>query len=139
MVDGSGLDRSDRVTCQLIQAALQRSGPGGAIGRGLAVAGQNGTLFHRLIGTPAAGRLLGKTGSLEGVSALSGFVLPPSAPAGASAGGAAAGAATVTFSLIFNAVPSTAAGDALCDRIGVLLAQFPQAPPVAQLAPMAPA
>ena len=139
MVDGSGLDRSDRVTCQLIEAALQRSGPAGGIGRGLAVAGQNGTLFHRLSGTPAAGRLLGKTGSLEGVSALSGFVLPTAPPAGAGAGGAAAGGATVTFSLIFNSVASTAAGDALCDRIAVLLAQFPQAPPVAQLAPVAPA
>jgi hypothetical protein len=42
----------------------------------------------------------------------------------------------VAFSLILNGVANLAAGDALCDRIGVLLAQFPEAPPLAALAPL---
>jgi len=134
MADGSGLDRSDRVTCHLIVAALQRSGPSGAIGQGLPVAGQSGTLFKRMIGTVAAGRLHAKTGTLDGVSALSGFVLPASPAAAASA--TTAGATTLTFSLISNSVLGDAAGDALGNRVGVLLAQFPQAPPIAQLAPL---
>lgn len=143
MVDGSGLDRSDRVTCQLIVAALERSGPDGPIGRGLAIAGKTGTMYHRLVGTPAAGRLRAKTGSLEGVAALSGFVTPvadsgsPPSTTPASAPGAAGAAPAVAFSLVFNSVPSLGAGDALCDRIALLLAQFPQVPPIADLAPRA--
>ncbi len=133
MVDGSGLDRSDRVTCQLIVAALVRSGPDGALGKGLAVAGMSGTLFRRFNGTPAAGRLRAKTGSLEGVAALSGFVTPAPTPASATS---AAGSGGMAFSLITNSAPSTAAGDALGDRVGLLLAQFPQAPPIATLAPV---
>jgi D-alanyl-D-alanine carboxypeptidase/D-alanyl-D-alanine-endopeptidase (penicillin-binding protein 4) len=143
MVDGSGLDRGDRVTCQLVLAALLRSGPSGAIGQGLAIAGKTGTLFQRFVGTPAAGRLRAKTGSLEGASALSGFVLPlANAVAAASAPGTSTATASTTtgngmaFSLILNGVPSLATGDALCDRIGLLLAQFPQAPPLATLAPL---
>jgi len=132
MVDGSGLDRSDRVTCQLILAVLQRSGPNGAIGQGLPVAGKTGTLFQRMNGTPAAGRLRAKTGTLDGVSALSGFVLPAAGlPASTSLS-----ESDLAFSLIDNAAPNDAAGEALGDRVGVLLAQFPQAPPITQLAPL---
>lgn len=133
MVDGSGLDRTDRVTCQLILATLMRSGPDGAVGKGLAVAGMTGTLFRRFIGTAAAGRLRAKTGSLEGVAALSGFVTPAPTPASATS---AAGTTGVAFSLITNSAPSMAAGDALGDRVGGLLAQFPQAPPIATMAPI---
>jgi D-alanyl-D-alanine carboxypeptidase/D-alanyl-D-alanine-endopeptidase (penicillin-binding protein 4) len=132
MVDGSGLDRSDRVTCQLILAALDRTGPDGALGRGLAVAGQSGTLVHRMAGTAAAGRLRAKTGSLDGVSALSGFVTPPagsSSPLGTLAGSG------VAFSLISNAAPAASASEPLGDRVGVLLAQFPQVPSLALLGP----
>jgi D-alanyl-D-alanine carboxypeptidase/D-alanyl-D-alanine-endopeptidase (penicillin-binding protein 4) len=143
MVDGSGLDRSDRVTCQLILAVLQRSGPNGAIGQGLPVAGKTGTLFQRMNGTPAAGRLRAKTGTLDGVSALSGFVLPASASASTSAASAsvsaassAASGADVTFSFINNAAPDDAIGEALGDRVGVLLAQFPEAPPITELEPL---
>jgi len=39
----------------------------------LTVAGRNGTLRRRLRGTAAAGRCSGKTGTLRGVSALSGY------------------------------------------------------------------
>jgi D-alanyl-D-alanine carboxypeptidase/D-alanyl-D-alanine-endopeptidase (penicillin-binding protein 4) len=132
MVDGSGLDRGNRVTCQLILAALMRSGPDGALARDLPVAAKSGTLINRMAGTPAAGRLRAKTGTLDGVAALSGFVTPPpgsSSPNGASSPGA------VTFSLITNAAPSVAAGERLGNLVGAGLAQFPQVPPIAALAP----
>ncbi len=41
----------------------------------LAVAGQTGTLARRMRGTAAAGRCRGKTGTINGVSALSGYCL----------------------------------------------------------------
>jgi serine-type D-Ala-D-Ala carboxypeptidase/endopeptidase (penicillin-binding protein 4) len=130
-VDGSGLDRSDRATCQLILAALVRGGPQGPLSKGLSVAGQTGTLEKRMAGTPAAGRLRAKTGSLSGVSALSGFVDPiPSVAPGA------AQPPPVAFTLVINGQPSQAIGEGLEDRIGVLLAQYPQAPSADQLAPL---
>jgi D-alanyl-D-alanine carboxypeptidase/D-alanyl-D-alanine-endopeptidase (penicillin-binding protein 4) len=139
-VDGSGLDRADRASCQLIMDVLERSGPNGALAKGLPIAGQTGTLEKRLIGTPAAGRVEAKTGRLEGVSALSGFVLPATpAPPGTTGQTATTGerSADVAFSLIINNVPSMA-GDALADKIGVLLTQYPQAPPAAQFGPLPP-
>ena len=132
MVDGSGLDRTDRASCQLILSALQRSGAKGALGKGLAVAGQTGTLEKRLVGTVAAGRVRAKTGSLEGVSALSGFVTPAVAASGAIAGAAP----DVAFSLLVNGLPNQGAGDALGDRVAILLSQFPQAPPASALGPL---
>ncbi len=41
----------------------------------------------------------------------------------------------VAFSLLSNNVVSVAAGEALGNTVGVLLAQFPQVPPLDQLAP----
>jgi D-alanyl-D-alanine carboxypeptidase/D-alanyl-D-alanine-endopeptidase (penicillin-binding protein 4) len=74
--DGSGLDRGNRVTCRILVAAL-------ALGvrpelrelwDGLPVAGQTGTLFDQLGDTRLAGKMRGKTGSLDGVSGLIGMV-----------------------------------------------------------------
>ena len=47
--DGSGLDRSDRVTCDLLQQLLVTSGEGGALDKALPVAGGNGTLHRRFV------------------------------------------------------------------------------------------
>ena len=65
--DGSGLDRGDRVTCNLIQADLEHARRRQRGGRGLPIAGQTGTLRDRMRGTPAAGRLRAKTGTLDDV------------------------------------------------------------------------
>jgi D-alanyl-D-alanine carboxypeptidase/D-alanyl-D-alanine-endopeptidase (penicillin-binding protein 4) len=140
-VDGSGLDRSDRASCQLIMATLQRSGPDGLLARGLPVAGQTGTLEDRFRGTAAAGRLEAKTGTLDGVSALSGFVLPlpgsrPGAPGPQKVGAGAGPAPSLTFSMIVNRLPSKATGEALEDRVGAILAQYPEAPSLTELLPL---
>ena len=72
ILDGSGLSDTQRVTCRLLTYAVaQRTR---VLDDGLPVAGQTGTLRNRLRGTPAEGRLRGKTGSLDGVSALAGVV-----------------------------------------------------------------
>ncbi|HXY91736.1 MAG TPA: D-alanyl-D-alanine carboxypeptidase/D-alanyl-D-alanine-endopeptidase, partial [Acidimicrobiia bacterium] len=74
--DGSGLDRGDRVTCRTLVAALALGDRPNmrALWDGLPVAGQNGTLFDQLNDTKLAGKMRGKTGSLNGVSGLLGMV-----------------------------------------------------------------
>ena len=73
-VDGSGLDRDNRLTCNALSALLNRDAGFGPIGLGLAIAGQTGTLRDVLVDTLGAGKLRGKTGTLTGAKALSGFV-----------------------------------------------------------------
>jgi D-alanyl-D-alanine carboxypeptidase/D-alanyl-D-alanine-endopeptidase (penicillin-binding protein 4) len=129
--DGSGLDRADRVTCNLIEADLEHVGPNSVVGRGLPIAGKTGTLSDRMRGTPADGRVRAKTGTLDDVIALSGFVLPT---AGAHAPGSFLGE-PIVFSLIFNRVPNQAAAQAAADRVGVALATYPKLPPLADIEP----
>ncbi len=125
-VDGSGLDRSDRLTCAALVDALDASGPSGPLAAGLPVAGQSGTLHKRLVGSAAAGRLRAKTGTLDNVAGLAGFVDRP-------------GARPLTFALLANDLPDrTATGRALQDRIGLALAAYPDAPAAAVLAPRPP-
>jgi D-alanyl-D-alanine carboxypeptidase/D-alanyl-D-alanine-endopeptidase (penicillin-binding protein 4) len=74
--DGSGLSPFDRARCPTLLALVRLAGEPhfAAIGRGLAVAGVDGTLVHRFLGDPLAGRLRAKTGSLAGVVALAGVI-----------------------------------------------------------------
>lgn len=73
-VDGSGLDRDNRLTCNALSALLIRDAGFGPIGLGLATAGQTGTLRDVLVDTLGEGKLRGKTGTLTGAKAFSGFV-----------------------------------------------------------------
>lgn len=77
LTDGSGLSRYDRASPAALVRVLRAvwREPGfGAFARALPAAARDGTLRARLLGTPAAGNLTGKTGSLSGVRALSGYV-----------------------------------------------------------------
>jgi serine-type D-Ala-D-Ala carboxypeptidase/endopeptidase (penicillin-binding protein 4) len=76
--DGSGLSRADRVTARLLvdlDRAMTDSRFGATWGTLMAVSGESGTLRQRLAGTPAAGRFLGKTGTLRDVTGLAGMVV----------------------------------------------------------------
>jgi D-alanyl-D-alanine carboxypeptidase/D-alanyl-D-alanine-endopeptidase (penicillin-binding protein 4) len=138
--DGSGLDTLDRVSCDLVAALLARAGPVGPLAAALPVAAESGTLRNRLRGTPAAGRVVAKTGTLFGVSALSGFV-KPAAGARAAVGATAALGAPLVFSLILNGLPPNDAGEAagitVGNQVALTLAGFPTTPAVAQLSPQA--
>ena len=71
--DGSGLAPSDRATCTTLLAALDLGlQPRFAPLSALSVAGVDGTLIDRFLGTPAQGQLAGKTGSIDGVAGLVG-------------------------------------------------------------------
>jgi D-alanyl-D-alanine carboxypeptidase/D-alanyl-D-alanine-endopeptidase (penicillin-binding protein 4) len=76
ITDGSGLSRADRATPRQIVRLLaeMRKQPVGADWRNsLAAPGKWGTLHSRMRGTAAAGHCRMKTGTLIGVSALSGY------------------------------------------------------------------
>ena len=72
--DGSGLDRGNLLSCTVIADVLDYFGPNSAFAAALAVAGERGTLTNLFVDTPLEGRLRGKSGSLPGVLALSGFI-----------------------------------------------------------------
>ncbi len=63
--DGSGLSLDNRVTCATLLGVLQHAGFDSPVGQGLPIAGQTGTLVDVFGDTPVAGRLRGKTGTLN--------------------------------------------------------------------------
>ena len=76
-VDGSGLSRSNRIppsTLIALLKAMERHREGAAFYNSLSTAGVNGTLRNRFQNTRLDGKLHGKTGTLRGVRALSGYL-----------------------------------------------------------------
>jgi D-alanyl-D-alanine carboxypeptidase/D-alanyl-D-alanine-endopeptidase (penicillin-binding protein 4) len=126
-VDGSGLDRSDLASCNLLVDILGASGAKGPIATGLAVAGVTGTLSDRFDNNPAAGRLKAKTGFLDGVVALSGWV-------------EATRGDELRFAFLANGlpIPSEKPAYGSQERLGAALASYPEAPAADELAPGAP-
>lgn len=118
-VDGSGLDDNNRETCRILLTALTRSGPSPLVPL-LAVAGQTGTLTTRFKGSPVAGRLRAKTGSLNSVSSLAGQL--PTAKG-----------ETVTFAFVQNG-PNV--DTRLQDQLVAILDTYPNGPTAAELSPL---
>jgi D-alanyl-D-alanine carboxypeptidase/D-alanyl-D-alanine-endopeptidase (penicillin-binding protein 4) len=123
VVDGSGLDRGDRMSCTTLLAAFTFGARPEfrALWDGLAVAGQSGTLEDELRGSRLDGKLRGKTGSLQGVTGLAALIdLGPS----------------VRFAFIANGEFSEGGGVAYRLRVAEIVGTFPDAPPADQLVPM---
>lgn len=77
LVDGSGLSRGNRLTADALVALLRYMDrhPQAAVFReGLPLAGIDGTLTKRFVGTAAERNVRAKTGYLTGVAALSGYL-----------------------------------------------------------------
>jgi D-alanyl-D-alanine carboxypeptidase/D-alanyl-D-alanine-endopeptidase (penicillin-binding protein 4) len=112
-VDGSGLSRRNAVSPHEVVkllAAMYRDPVGGAAFRdSLPIAGREGTVADRMRGTAAEGNCATKTGTLDGVSALSGYCN--------------ARGHTVAFSVLNNSVDIDAAHSAQ-DRIAAAIARY---------------
>jgi len=94
LVNGSGLARSNQASPKNVTNLLvfmrKDDSEKAAFFDSLAVAGKTGTLKNRMRNTAAEGRCSAKTGTIDGVSALSGYCK--------------AGAGTVAFSILMNNV-----------------------------------
>lgn len=120
--DGSGLDRGDRVSCRTLQSVLEDQGAEGDLAASLSTAGEVGTLFDRYVDSPAKGRVRAKTGTLNDVSALSGWVRTTKG-------------ADVSFSILFNGRRVTAADERLEEQITEALLDYPDGPDEATIGP----
>ena len=80
--NGSGLSRNTRVKAKTMVSALQKVYDNPRLREqfmnSLSILGVDGTLRKRFRGTDLAGRFVGKTGTLNGVTALTGFAFPNS-------------------------------------------------------------
>lgn len=110
--DGSGLSRQNLVSPEALVKTLQvmAKTPQAQIYRdSLAVAGVSGTLKTRFLNTPIRGKLHAKTGSLTGVSSLSGYLEVPNYE-------------TLVFSIILNSADfKTSLQHQVIDEIVLLL------------------
>lgn len=79
ILEGSGLTRYNKVNADMYMKILKYMYDDQFLFdyffNSLAVAGKDGTLRNRMIGTEAEGNIHAKTGTLNGVSALSGYVV----------------------------------------------------------------
>ena len=118
LADGSGLSRYNEVAPEAIAAVLEamyRRPDFPVFLDALPVAGMDGTLATRLVGTAAAGNAHAKTGSMSGVRTLSGYVR-------------AASGETLLFVLLANDVMAPRrVVEAAQDRIVERLANFKRA------------
>ncbi|HEV2685689.1 MAG TPA: D-alanyl-D-alanine carboxypeptidase, partial [Actinomycetota bacterium] len=117
MYDGSGLSVLDRITPRTVSGLLEEivvgQGPGWDALRGsIPVAGEPGTLLKRMTGPLTKDRVHGKTGQIEHVRAMAGWVIPQDG-------------VPIVYVAIFNNARSPSALGKPLDALGLLLALFP--------------
>lgn len=111
-VDGSGLTVTNRASAEAIARLLVNAREKdwwGSFYRSLPIAGREGTVAYRMRGTAAEGRCRTKTGTLTGVSALSGYCFNRSGK-------------RFAFSILMNGVSDTYSARSAQDRIAALIA-----------------
>ena len=113
-VDGSGLTRTNKASPAAVVRLLRsvRSEDfGGAFVRSLAVAGREGTVANRMRGSAAAGHCRTKTGTISGVSNLSGYCFNRSGK-------------PIVFSILMASVRNLALAHLEQDRMAALIARY---------------
>jgi D-alanyl-D-alanine carboxypeptidase/D-alanyl-D-alanine-endopeptidase (penicillin-binding protein 4) len=115
MSNGSGLYDSNRFSAEQIAAVLRAASRDFRISAefmaSLAVAGTDGTIAHRMAGTLAERYVRAKTGTLSGVSCLSGFAGSP-------------GHVPIVFSILMNDVANATEARRTQDRAAELLVAY---------------
>lgn len=106
MLDGSGLDTGDRLSCSLAIALLKAAVADQDLAGSLPVGGRTGTLRKRMLASASTGRVRAKTGTLNSVNALTGFAETPPGN-------------RLTFALIHNGndIRTTGVADGFTDRL----------------------
>jgi len=110
--DGSGLTRTNRATPEQVGKLLVAMSDGNdsrAFKTSLPKAGKEGTLAGRMNGTAAEGRCRAKTGTISGVSALSGYCR--------------ARGTELAFSILMNGVNTTSARN-IQDKMAATIARY---------------
>ncbi|HEX6689330.1 MAG TPA: D-alanyl-D-alanine carboxypeptidase/D-alanyl-D-alanine-endopeptidase [Solirubrobacterales bacterium] len=113
-VDGSGLTHGNRASpAQVVDLlrAMQQSPVGDEFIQDLALTGHEGTVADRMHGTAAYGRCRTKTGTLTGVSALSGYCFNRSGR-------------KMIFSILMNSVTDLSLAHYEQDKIASLVASY---------------
>ncbi len=122
LIDGSGLDNGNIVTCNIIRQVLTHQPLSGPLGTALPTAGETGTLAtDTTLGAAMAGRLHAKTGTLADAKALSGFVTTE--------------AGNIEFSLILDFAAAEDLYPGIWTALGDSFAKFPAGPTVEQIEP----
>ena len=121
MLDGSGLDTGNRMSCELSLALVEAVSQKPEFSDALPLGGKNGTLRKRMLATPSTGKVRAKTGTLNGVNALAGFADTPRGN-------------TLSFAFIHNGTDprTTGVADGFTDR----LMATPKGPKIPLLEPL---
>ncbi|MEZ5407215.1 MAG: D-alanyl-D-alanine carboxypeptidase/D-alanyl-D-alanine-endopeptidase [Acidimicrobiales bacterium] len=130
VADGSGLSETDKVTCETLAAVLTRAGPDSTLASSLSVAGVRGSLAERFDPDDIAYQLVqAKTGTLNDVLALSGFVESSTDPD-----------EHLTFAFVANGsqIVNDPAARSVQDALVTALTGYPQAPSTDVLGPRPP-
>lgn len=114
-VDGSGLSRMDLISprqmAQLLNYVNQQD-YNEIFERSLPIAGVDGTLKSRMLGTDAENNVHAKTGSMSGVNSLSGYAKDKNGD-------------KLAFSIFLNGVRTSKTATTFQDAVAVLLSQYP--------------
>jgi D-alanyl-D-alanine carboxypeptidase/D-alanyl-D-alanine-endopeptidase (penicillin-binding protein 4) len=121
MMDGSGLDTGNRMSCDLSLALVAAVSQKSEFSDALPLGGKSGTLRKRMVATPSTGRVRAKTGTLNSVNVLAGFADTPQGP-------------TLSFAFAHNGADTRTTGvaDGFTDR----LMAYPKGPKITLLEPL---
>ena len=108
IADGSGLSLYNYVTAELLVKLLRHAWQTPSVSKALIpslpVAGVDGTLKKRMLGTPAQGNVRAKTGTLTGISSLAGYCTAPNGH-------------ELAFAIINQGILNKTSGKAFQDRV----------------------
>ena len=110
-VDGSGLSKSNRTSAGALVGLLRQVATSDNWDAFISTLPEAGRSLRRMYGTRAARNLRAKTGTIDGVSALTGIVTTRNGE-------------TLLFSILSNELRSTGPAKRVEDRIGARLADF---------------